>query len=383
MQLAMVAAKIREGLPTTPEEQELWNQWVSESALNQHTAQQLTDRKWLVARMREFDQQDTAAATRAIFSALGIPENQPRTVLYYVWRVAAAVILMLCATAVMKYYTTSPVTPVIAKMPAGSNRAILTLADGGVVALDAAHNGVVSRQGGAVVTKTGSALDYSNTATEKAVMHTLSTPPGSQFELRLPDGSKVWLNSASSLIFPTAFTGSERVVKLRGEAYFEITQDVKRPFKVNASEVTVEVLGTSFNVNAYTDEAQVLTTLATGKVRVAAGKASVLLTPGEQAVTTQATGSTTSRMADIRKVTAWKNGMFEFNDADLPAILREIARWYNVQIVYQTTAVPYHYGGGIGRNQQLQDVLDMLEASGPNKFRVQGNTVYVLSTSQP
>ncbi|WP_073085187.1 FecR family protein [Chitinophaga jiangningensis] len=383
MDLARIAAKIREGRPTTPEEQELWHRWLGESASNQQLMEQLQNTNWLAAQLRQFDEVDTAAATTAIFTKLGIKEKQPRIRMSYIWRAAAAVLLLLCATMIVHYRTANhPVKPITA-VSTGNGRATLTLADGDRVELDAAMDGAITNQEGAVVTKSGKTLDYSSTAASKAVMNELSTPGGSQFELRLPDGTKVWLNSASSLVFPTAFTGYERVVKLRGEAYFEVAQDARHPFKVFVNQTMIEVLGTGFNVNAYTDEANILTTLASGKVRVTAGKANVTLAPGQQAVTDMANENIYVRPADIRKATAWKNGMFEFTDTDLPTILREIARWYNVRIVYQTTAVNSRYGGGIGRNQQLADVLAMLEASGPNRFRIAGDTVFVLSTSQP
>jgi ferric-dicitrate binding protein FerR (iron transport regulator) len=267
--------------------------------------------------------------------------------------------------------TSNPITP-------GASRAVLTLADGTTIQLDSsgqqvidAGNTSISRQNGQLVYNAGEKDGHVH-------YHTLSTPRGGQFRLTLPDGSKVWLNSASSLRYPTAFTGKERSVELQGQGYFEVAQNAARPFTVKVNSMEVQVLGTGFDVMAYGDEATVNTTLVEGSVQVKEGSTTRLLKPGQQAVLHHGNHSLTVQEADIQKIIAWKNGLFVFNNMTLTAILREVARWYDVEIVYTVTPSDELYGGGISRSLQLSGVLDLLEANGFNHFRIEGRKVIVL-----
>ncbi|SDF48315.1 FecR family protein [Chitinophaga filiformis] len=260
----------------------------------------------------------------------------------------------------------------------GSNRAMLTLADGSVVTLDSAGKQVI-RQGGVAIQQQNGQLSYGNQPTDGSVHYNkLTTPRGGQFRVVLPDGTKVWLNSASMLRYPTAFTGNERVVELEGQGYFEVAANARQPFKVKVQNMEVQVLGTDFDIMAYRDEATINTTLLTGSIQVKEGSHEQLLRPGQQAVINNEDHQLTVRTADIRKVTAWKNGLFVFNNMALPAILREVARWYDVDIVYTTSPGTELYGGGIGRNLQLTDILALLEGNGYNHFKVEGRKVIVL-----
>jgi len=260
----------------------------------------------------------------------------------------------------------------------GTKKATLTLADGTTVALDSTGKQLIQQAGAAIQQQNGQ-LSYAGQPTDGSVHYNkLTTPRGGQFRLVLPDGTKVWLNSASMLRYPTAFNGKERVVELDGQGYFEVAANAGQPFKVKVRDMEVQVLGTDFDIMAYGDENSINTTLITGSVQVREGIINQLLRPGQQAVVNNRDHGLTVRDADVRKVTAWKNGMFVFNHMALPAILREVARWYDVDIVYKASPGSELYGGGIGRDLQLADVLALLEGNGYNHFRIEGRKLIVL-----
>lgn len=304
-----------------------------------------------------------------------IPAKTKQRRIFTLPRVAAAAMVVLLASlwwAQQRPATT--IVPVLAQKEVilpGSNKATLTLADGSTVTLDSVGNQVIS----AKISQQNGQLLYSEGKAD-AGYNTLATPRGGQFRVVLPDGTKVWLNSSSSLKYPTAFTGKERIVELEGQGYFEVAKNAAQPFKVKTHEMEVQVLGTHFDIMAYADESTVNTTLLEGAVQVKEGTESRLLKPGQQAILKS--HAFTVQEADVKKVLAWKNGLFVFNNMALPAILREVARWYDVEIVYETTPSTELYGGGIARTLHLSNVLTLLEASGFNHFRIEGRKVIVL-----
>ncbi|HEY6899438.1 MAG TPA: FecR domain-containing protein [Puia sp.] len=258
----------------------------------------------------------------------------------------------------------APVVHVI--RPAG-NRATLTMGDGSTVVLDSVGNGMVASLGNTRVVKMDSGrLAYQ--AGEKGIgptsLNMLRTPRGGKYEVTLADGTRVWLNAASSLKFPTDFTADQRVVVLTGEAYFEVAQNKQKPFIVIVGEATVRVLGTRFNVNGYSDERAIHTTLLEGAVQIASGGNEKLLRPGQQAVLDRTASTMTAQEADVNQVMAWKNGRFEFDNVDLPTIMRQISRWYDVDVEYRTAVQNIHLGGGISRKSNLEDMIPVLEANG-------------------
>lgn len=302
---------------------------------------------------------------------------------------AAAVILLLAGAAIWFLEPAAKHTPVAANEKAttpiapGSNKATLTLADGSVITLDSAGNQTIHQGNQSIKQQNGQLLYTAQGNTGTVNYNKLSTPRGGQFQIVLPDGTKVWLNSATTLRYPTAFTGANRVVELEGQGYFEVAPNATHPFLVKVpstqrDSMEVQVLGTGFDIMAYADEATVNTTLISGSVRVKEGNTLQTLQPGQQAVMDNNNHAITVRPADIKKVTAWKNGVFVFNNTALPAILREVARWYDVEIVYTATPSPELYGGGISRNLQLSSVLRLLEASGYNHLKLEGRKVIVL-----
>ncbi|MBC9914944.1 FecR family protein [Chitinophaga varians] len=247
----------------------------------------------------------------------------------------------------------------------GYNRATLTLANGDVMQLDSAGHQQLS-QGATTVQQRKGLLSYTATASAHTAppgYNTLTTPRGGQFKIILPDGTTVWLNAASSLHYPLAFTDNERRVEVTGEAFFEVAPDAAKPFRVTAREhMEITVLGTSFNVNAYTDETVVRTTLLSGAVKVNRNNHTVRLQPGQQAVA-ENEALRVSTVPDVQQVVAWKNGVFDFNQVPLTGVLRQLARWYDIEVVYEHTIPDIMFWGRMGRDLPLQDVLLILEKS--------------------
>lgn len=193
----------------------------------------------------------------------------------------------------------------------------------------------------------------------------------------LPDGTKVWLNAASSLSYPASFHGEERLVTLNGEAYFEVARNPDMPFKVKSDLQTIEVLGTHFNVNAYADESALQTTLLEGSVKIVSGKNSGIIVPGEKAVINRnGNGTIITRKANLDKETAWKNGVFSFDNDDIKSVMRQVCRWYDINVVYADNLPSEKYFGEIPRNSNLAGVFEILELNNV-KFDVEGKTVKV------
>ena len=286
-------------------------------------------------------------------------------------RIAIAASIILCFSAGLYFMAGRNALPLRAKtelkdiLP-GGNKAMLTLADGTVVNLDDAKNGQIASQNGIEIRKAKNGqLEYIIKEIPNASVtgsNTISTPRGGQYQVSLPDGTKVWLNAATTLKYPYAFAKNERVVELNGEAYFEVSKDHTRPFRVKTERQTVEVLGTHFNINAYNDEAVVKTTLLEGAVKVSNASGSVNLHPGEQSKLNINTAKLiVYQEIDIDKEMAWKNNIFSFDNDDLQSIMRQISRWYDVDVVYQGKISTEKYVGEIPRNSNLAEVFKILE----------------------
>lgn len=304
-------------------------------------------------------------------------------------RVVAAASLILCISGisywVLKKENKEKITQSIVSrknsgpiMPGGYH-AMLTVADGSTIVLDSIQNGNL-HQGGANIRKQNGLLIYDRSGplnADAAVgYHTLTTPRGGQYEVVLPDGSKVWLNASSSIHFPTAFLGKQRDVELTGEAYFEIVKNKEKPFHVNVKNMQVEVLGTHFNVNAYADEKSIKTSLLKGSVKIKNRSESVLLRPGQQGIMEKSNQNIEIKNADLEEAIAWKNGLFQFDGANITAIMREISRWYDVDIVYAGKIPIRRFEGKISRDVPLSDVLKILELSNV-KFKIEGKKIIV------
>ncbi len=267
----------------------------------------------------------------------------------------------------------------------GGNKAILKLADGSTIILDSAANGLLSQQGAIKVQKLDNGLlAYTIngkliTEKDQAFYNTITTPRGGQYQVTLSDGTQVWLNAASSIHFPVAFSGNERKVEITGEAYFEVAKNKAMPFKVLAGSSEVEVLGTHFNINSYTDESSIKTTLLEGLVKVTAtgnNQSPKFLQPGQQTVVNKEGRISVMNNADLEEAVAWKNGRFQFNSADLKSILRQISRWYDVDVEYRGN-VDIHFTGQLPRNDNVNKVFDKLALTGEVHFKTEGKKIIV------
>jgi transmembrane sensor len=324
----------------------------------------------------------------------------------------AAAIVVLAFIPVYYYIVRTPAPKVIVQakqltrpvhdaLP-GGNKATLTLADGTVIDLDKAANGTIATEGKTIVKKRSDGqLEYNGSHSPFTIDHspsynTLSTPTGGQYYLELPDGSKVWLNAASSIKYPTAYNGNERLVYLTGEAYFEVKKNPDMPFRVHfgpsagggGREGLIEVLGTHFNVNAYANEALIKTTLLEGRIRewgnaneIQQPERPVILNPGQQAqLKNTVVGNGHIRViddADTEEAIAWKNGLFYFDNVDIQAIMRQLERWYKVQVIFRGRIPARRFAGQVSRSSNLSQVLKILELSKIH-FTVEGDVVTVL-----
>jgi len=268
--------------------------------------------------------------------------------------------------------------PVVNDIVPGGDKAVLTLADGRKIVLDTASNGALVQQGGIKVIKIGGQLSYSSeTISTQVLYNTITTPKGGQYQIELADGSKVWLNAVSSLRFPTAFTGKERTVELIGEGYFEVKHNAAMPFHVKVNDVDVQVLGTHFNINSYSDEPAVKTTLLEGRVQVKKNNKHVFLNPGQQAILKPGEDNITIDYdVDVDEVVAWKNGRFLFNSADIETIMRQVGRWYDADVVFEKKSNKKLHAD-LPRSQNVSQLLKILEATGKVDFEVKGKRIIV------
>jgi transmembrane sensor len=262
----------------------------------------------------------------------------------------------------------------------GGNKAILTLSNGQSIVLNGAKNGTLAKQGNTDINKlSGGAISYqgaSNIAAADAVIYnTASTPRGGQFQFILSDGTKVWLNSASSIKFPVAFNGNERKVELTGEAYFEVAHDAKRPFRVVSNQQQVEVLGTHFNINAYNDEDVINTTLLEGSVKVTSANTAITIVPGQQAQFKN--GKINVATVNVDDAVAWKNGLFNFNDNSIKEVMKQLSRWYDVDIKYEGQLPSRRFSGEISRNVNASQILDILSFKKIH-YRIEGKSIIVM-----
>lgn len=269
----------------------------------------------------------------------------------------------------------------------GGNKAVLTLSGGKQVILTGAGNGIVASQGGIRINKTAEgSIEYARdgkpmgTGHNASAMNTITTPRGGKWFVTLSDGTKVWLNAASSISYPAAFAGKERKVTITGEAYFEVVHNEKWPFKVVAGNQVVEDIGTAFNVKAYTDEPDIKTTLIEGSVKVSNPYGAAVLLPGYQAKSiTEENGGRiqVGKAKDLEQALAWKNDLFIFNRTDLHTLMREISRWYDVDIVYEKGVKNDVFYGRVLRENQLSQVLKVLEL-GDVHFKIEGKRLIVM-----
>ncbi|QEM11741.1 FecR family protein [Mucilaginibacter rubeus] len=306
--------------------------------------------------------------------------HRKQKALYY--RIAAMILFIISAAAYL-YFGRGPQQPpqqMAAKIIPGSNKAILILANGKKVILNESPDGQIAAGTGIKATKTNGQLVYAAAGAggedEVNAFNTVQAPKGGYYRVILTDGTKVWLNSGSSIRYPLAFQAKERKVELEGEGYFEVAHRAAQPFIVKTRDHMVRVLGTHFNINSYADEPASKTTLLEGAVQIGSEKGNRLLKPGQQAVIGKDQIDVVK--ADIEQVMAWKNGDFIFDGESLNVIMRQISRWYDVDVAYQGNIGDVQFGGSISRSKDITDVLKVLEVTGAVHFKITGRRIMVM-----
>lgn len=303
--------------------------------------------------------------------------NMPSQTVRSIWRRVAVASVVLLTIGISGYFilfnkqqqpkeTVQDLQPTDISAPK-INRAMITLSNGQKIYLDSAGSGALTKQGNVELMKLADgkiAYKEGTTTTTESNYNTLFNPRGSRvIDMTLTDGSRVWLNAGSSITYPVPFTGNERSVSISGEAYFEVAHNAATPFVVHKGQTTINVLGTHFNVNAYEDESDIRVTLLHGSVQVTNQQYHTVIRPGEQAIVKQE-GIALAKKVDLEEVMAWKDGYFRMKGTDLASLMRQIARWYDVKVVYDTGVPKASFGGSINRDVNLSDVLKALEQYG-------------------
>jgi ferric-dicitrate binding protein FerR (iron transport regulator) len=390
--IAGLLAKEKEGGLSVAEAAEL-ESWRAAEENNRRLSDRVANRQELAGSINAMEHYNTQQHIENILSQITPAAEEPVRVIPHPghrrWiRYAAAAVLILAAASLAWLYKPVPgpheISKVNNEITPGGNKAVLTLADGSRITLDSAGTGSLASQGNTKILKPDSGrLVYEVSGAAGTVAYnTLSTPKGGQFMITLPDGSRVWLNAVSSLTYPTAFSGRERNVDLTGEAYFEIAENAAQPFHVHVkvpgsgNSMDVQVLGTHFNIMAYPDEKKINATLMEGAVKIMHGNCNNLLKPGEQAVVNPAGPVEIRKNVDTEEVIAWKNGQFMFKSMALTDIMRQIARWYDVEVVYERRP-DIRLSGIVSRNIPIAEILKLFESNGAS-FRVEGKRITVL-----
>jgi transmembrane sensor len=372
---------------------------------NEAAVKQLLDQLWA---QLAIDNRLPAGKADALFASIMAadrvisvvsPDRQPVRRLFIKRIAVAAAILMLISTGWWFYYNkfSKPVPStstlaVVNDIPPGRNNALLILADGRRINLDSAANGNVAEEGSTVIRKRDGQILYDAADRQSAIgskqsatpLNTVSTARGNQYKLILPDGSAVWLNAESSVRFPVAFTGRERRIEVTGEVYVEVKHNAAMPFMVVANGVEVRDIGTQFDVSSYSNEGNIVTTVVEGKVEVVkretakVNKESAILTPGHQGVVSAGSGSIqVVQDADVDAVIAWKNGQFMFAGNNIQSVMRQLERWYDIEVSYAPNISREEFVGTMTRYANISSVLKMLEKTGTVHFEIQGRRVMV------
>lgn len=381
----LIAGHIR-GTLTEAESDEL-DDWIVESDENLALFEKLTDEDNIEAAMQQYRRTEEQKAEAWADVKRNIRKEERPSVFHRLWPYFAAASLVLFFLSL--YFFLQKNKPIPIEKPiageikpggvkAGSDKAVLTLADGRTIILDSTGEGMVAREGSVSIQQAGNGGIVYNGSDSSLAYNLVSTPRGGQYQVTLADGTKVWLNAESSLRFPTGMMTASRTVELHGEAYFEVAKNAERPFLVNVSTPTgdggsIQVLGTHFNVNGYADDGSVVTTLLEGSVSVTKNGVTKKLAPGQNAITRN---NVEIAAADVPEAIAWQNGKFLFRDATIRSIGEQIKRWYNVEVEYGDN-IPGLFNTEASRKAPLATLLDGLEGTGQVHFTLQGKKLLI------
>lgn len=390
----LLTKHLREEL--TPAETGELHAWLAASPAHRALYEELLSKDALAAELRKFDGYDEEGIWEKLRQKLPAEGRGGKVTFIahrahswkrFRWIAAASIVLMLAAGSYFLFFRPAQQPVAVAApepvrfqndIPPGADQAVLLLSDGRQVMLDGKSADQLQEKDGSAIKADESVLTYDAAASAGGMIYnTLQVPRKGEFRLSLSDGTQVRLNSASSIRYPTVFKGSERRVVVTGEAYFEVAKDASKPFLVEVNGAEIRVLGTHFNVNAYGDEAVIRTTLVEGSVRVSNKGKTVMLRPGEQARVTENGDLAVAKDIDTDKELAWINGFFHFDRTGIEAVMKQVERWYDVQVVYEEKTTQT-FKGKIPRKVNVSDMFRMLEATGWVHFRIEGNKVTVL-----
>ena len=381
---------------TASQQRELLD-WVNEADANRLYFIQATDEKRMTEKFRHFNQEDiTQRMDKTLESIDHGNKSTGKAIMRKMKKYTIAASFVLIAGSIIYYAASVFNKKDIAKTPTtiktntndvqpGTEKAVLILADGSKVILDNTTNGTIAQQGNTVVLKEDGLLAYNTDKTKsqsEIIYNTLKTERGGEYRsLVLSDGTKIWLNSVSSIHYPTAFIGKERIVDITGEVYFEVAKNRTMPFKVNVNGMQVEVLGTHFNINSYGDEEGIKTTLMEGAVKIVAARKVSFLKPGQQAILRSAQDDKGEIKivsdVDVNETVAWKNGLFIFDGSDIKTIMRQASRWYDIDVVFQDQIPGHFVVTGVPRTLPISKLLKALEMMGGVHFEIEGKKILV------
>ncbi len=378
--IADLILRHRENALSSAELEEL-ERWIAASPEHERQWEELNDREFLLRKHWQESAIDTAAAYAAFSRriAAGRPRQGFRQL--RVWSIVAAVCVILAGVSWFWSKESEIPEPMVKNtvIPAGGHEAVLTLANGEQFRLRGVATSIQQDDGSvADVSATSIAYKADTSLHEVLLYNSLHVPRKGEFVLSLSDGSRIWLNSESTVEYPTRFLPGERKVRLRGEAYFQIARDTASPFVIETAQAQIQVLGTSFNLRAYEDEQVIWTTLVEGSVSMSAGKQQMTLIPSEQGCIDVKTGSMSKKVVDVQIYAGWKDGRFVFECQTLEEIMRTLARWYDVEAVFQSERTRnIEFTGNLKRYSDFGQIISMLELACPAKFMISGKTIYI------
>ncbi|MCS3798819.1 FecR family protein [Niastella sp. OAS944] len=379
---------------TTDERQEL-NAWLQENGDNYLLYEELMDQEKLGTDLKELNKYDPSRAYERLTQKIFPEQTTGKRVYFKIWWYTAAALLLLVAGGIAYFALNKPAKSIIPqssiiaqkKAPGttpDTKKAVLILADGSSIPLNEIANGDIAYQGQVIIHKNQNGqLEYkpSGASVNIAGSNTLRTPRGGEYQVVLEDGTRIWLNSASTLQFPVQFNTNERRVILTGEAYFEVAKAIdpktnnKKSFIVSVDNMEVQAIGTAFNISAYKEDNRSQTTVVEGLVKVSRHNKFSMLKPGKKLVA--ADTSFTIEDADVKQETAWKNGEFVFRNTSLKMVMNELARWYDMDVQYAPGVPSLHFSGEVQRESEVTKVLEMLEYTGGVKFTINNRIITV------